>query len=404
MLKGKAVVLGVTGGIAAYKAAEILRGLKKNGADVAVVMTANAGRFVAPLTFEALSGRPVSVDLFDPPAPGGMEHLTLAKWADLVLIAPATANTIAKLAAGLADDLMSTLALATTAPLLIAPAMNTRMIRHPATEANLAALAGRGVHIIKPETGALAEEEEGYGRLASTESIVRRASELLLPRHDLAGRRLLVTAGPTREALDPVRYISNRSSGKMGFAIAVRALSRGAAVTLVHGPVSLEIPAGVHAVAVLSAGEMQAAVKEHLEASDAVIMTAAVADFRPADPRPGKIKKGGTDGMVLEMEATPDILGGIGRNKGRRIVVGFAAETSDLEKNARKKLAEKNLDLIVANDVTVPGAGFESDTNQVEMFTRTGRRIPVPLLPKEEVAERILDQVASLLEQAEEGA
>ena len=397
MLKNSCVILGVTGGIAAYKSAEILRGLKKKEADVAVVMTANAKRFVAPLTFEALSGRPVSDSLFSPSGEGRMEHLTLARWANLVVIAPATANTIAKLAAGLADDLLSTLALATNAPLLVAPAMNTLMIRHPATETNLKTLRDRGVHIVNPETGALAEDEDGYGRLAAPETILKRAAELLLPRRDLAGTRFLITAGPTREVLDPVRFLSNRSSGKMGLALARQALRRGAAVTLVCGPISIPPPRGAHVIPVVSAGEMLSAVQEHLEASDAVIMTAAVADFRPTTAHPGKIKKDGREKLVLEMEATPDILREISRKKGKRVVVGFAAETGNVTEEARKKLLAKDLDLIVANDITVPGAGFDSDTNQVEMITRSGRRIPVPLLPNEEVAERILDQGSGLL-------
>lgn len=399
MLQGKRVVLGITGGIAAYKAVEILRGLKKRGADVSVVMTANARRFVGPLTFEALSGRPVADSLFSATAGSGIEHLALAREADLVLIAPATANTIARLAAGMADDLLSTLVLATTAPLLIAPAMNTVMIRHQATAENLAALASRGVHVVEPGTGPLAEEESGYGRLADPETILKEAMELLLPRRDLAGRRILVTAGPTREGVDPVRFLSNRSSGKMGFALAAGALRRGAAVTLVCGPVSLPPPQGAHVVPVVSAAEMHAAVEEHFEASDAVIMTAAVADFRPVEPRPRKLKKAGRDRLVLELEPTADILDGIGKKKGRRVLVGFAAETGDITEAARQKLTAKNLDLLVANDVTLPGAGFEGDTNLVEIFTAGGRRIPVPLLPKEEVAERILDQVSALLEE-----
>jgi phosphopantothenoylcysteine decarboxylase/phosphopantothenate--cysteine ligase len=401
MLQGKRVVLGITGGIAAYKAPEILRGLKKRGADVSVVMTANAKRFVGPLTFEALSGKPVADSLFPASGGGGIEHLSLARAADLVLIAPATANTIARLAAGMADDLLGTLVLATTAPLLIAPAMNTMMIRHQATAANLATLASRGVHIVEPGTGPLAEEESGYGRLADPETILKEAVGLLLPRRDLAGRRILVTAGPTREVIDPVRFLSNRSSGKMGLALAARALGRGAAVTLVCGPVSLPAPPGAHVVPVVSAAEMHAAVEEHFEASDVVIMTAAVADFRPVDPRPQKLKKEGKGRLVLEMEPTVDILGGIGKKKGRRVLVGFAAETGGVTEAARRKLAGKNLDLLVANDVTLPGAGFESDTNLVEIFAAGGRRIPVPLLPKEEVAERILDQVSGLLEEME---
>jgi phosphopantothenoylcysteine decarboxylase/phosphopantothenate--cysteine ligase len=397
MLTGKNVVLGVTGGIAAYKAAEILRGLRKKGAGVSVVMTANARRFVGPLTFEALSGRPVAEDLFSPAGDARMEHLALAQSADLVLIAPATANTIAKLAAGLADDLLSTLVLATAAPVLIAPAMNTGMIRHRATEANLALLASRGVHVVQPESGPLAEEENGYGRLADPETIVKEAEALLLPLRDLAGKRVLVTAGPTREAVDPVRFFSNRSSGKMGTALAAEALRRGAAVTLVRGPVSLPPPEGALLVDVESADQMRAAVGEHFESSDVVIMTAAVADFRPAEYRPGKMKKEGKGRLFIEMESNPDILREIGGKKGRRILVGFAAETGDVTAAAESKLNEKNLDLLVANDVTLPGAGFECDTNQVEIFTRDGRRISVPLLPKAEVAKRILDEVSGLL-------
>lgn len=402
MLEGKKVVLGVTGGIAAYKAAEILRSLKKRGADVTVIMTASAKRFVGPLTFEALSGRPVADDLFTPSGDERIEHLFLARSADLLLVAPATANTIAKMAAGIADDILSTVVLATTAPVMIAPAMNTRMIGHPATEANIALLASRGVHIVNPGTGALAEDESGYGRLADVEVIVREAAALLLPREDLSGKRVLVTAGPTREVIDPVRFLSNRSSGKMGFALAACALRRGAAVTLVSGPVAIEPPRGAHVVPVVSALEMQAAVEKHFEASDVVIMTAAVADFRPVAPHPRKIKKEGKERLVLEMEANPDILERIGRKKGGRIVVGFAAETGELTAAAGEKLEGKNLDLLVANDVTVPGAGFDSDTNQVEIFTRGGRRIPVPMVPKGEVAERILDQVALLLEAGRE--
>jgi phosphopantothenoylcysteine decarboxylase/phosphopantothenate--cysteine ligase len=396
MLTGKKIVLGVTGGIAAYKAAEILRSLKKKEADVAVVMTETATKFVGPVTFEALSGRPVSLDMFDPTA-GGMEHLALGRWADLVLIAPATANTIARLAAGLADNLLCTLTLAANAPVLIAPAMNTRMILHPATQANLATLGARGVHIMTPGTGPLAEEEEGYGRLPSPEEIVERVCAILIPRQDLAGRRLLVTAGPTREALDPVRYLSNRSSGKMGFAVAARAVRRGAEVTLVHGPVSLSPPAGVRAVAVTSAEEMLTAVRDHFPSCDSLIMAAAVADYRPLAPADRKIKKSGSGQAEMLLEETADILGAVTADKGPRVVVGFAAETDGLEENARRKLEEKNLDMIVANDVTLPGAGFDGDTNQVEIFTRSGEHTRTPLLSKEEVAEKILTQLAPLL-------
>jgi phosphopantothenoylcysteine decarboxylase/phosphopantothenate--cysteine ligase len=395
MLTGKKVVLGVTGGIAAYKAAEVLRGLTKQGAEVAVVMTETATKFVGPVTFEALSGRPVSIDMFDPPA-GGMEHLTLAGWADLVLIAPATANTVARLAAGMADDLLCTLTLAANSPVLIAPAMNTRMILHPATEANLTTLASRGVHVMKADTGPLAEGEEGYGRLPPPEMIVERVCDLLAPRQDLAGRHILVTAGPTREALDPVRYLSNRSSGKMGFAVASRAARRGAEVTLVHGPVSLAPPEGVRSVAIVSAAEMLAAVREHFPSCDGLVMAAAVADYRPLAAAEGKIKKDGSGKIEMVLEETADILGSVAADKGSRIVVGFAAETEDLEENARRKLGGKHLDMIVANNVTLPGAGFDGDTNQVEIFSRAGEHVRTPLLPKEDVAETILDQLVLL--------
>ncbi len=396
MLTGKSVVLGVSGGIAAYKAAEILRGLKQLGAEVTVVMTANAGRFVGPLTFEALSGRPVCDDLFSS-RDASMEHLSLARRADLVLIAPATANTLARLAAGMADDLLTTLVLASTAPLLIAPAMNTRMWRHAATAANLSTLLSRGVHVIGPDSGPLAEEESGPGRLSPPGEIVRKAADLLLSGRDLAGLRFLVTAGPTREAVDPVRFVSNASSGKMGFAVAARALARGAVVTLVHGPVCLEPPGGAKAVPVVTAAQMLAAVEEHFDESNVLVMTAAVADYRPAETKDRKIKKARRGGITLEMVATEDILGKVGRRKGGRILAGFAAETGPPAKAAREKLKEKDLDLIVANDVTAPGAGFGSDTNRVQIFPRRGRPIDLPLLPKAEVADRILDEIAKLL-------
>lgn len=401
MLATRKVLLVVTGGIAAYKAVELTRLLKKDGADVTVVVTANAKRFVGAATFQALSGHPVADDLwaFSPGLP--IEHLALARDADLVIVAPATANIVAKMAAGIADDLAGTLLLAATAPLLLAPAMNTHMLEHAATRANLATLAARGVHIVPAENGPLAAEGAGPGRLAAVETILQRAHELLGARGDLAGRHLLVTAGPTREALDPVRYISNRSSGRMGLAVAAAALRRGAQVTLVCGPIALAPPPGARVVPVVTAEEMRAAVHGNLESADVVVMAAAVADYRSAAPAPAKIKKAGRARLVLELEPTPDILAEIGAAPGRRLLVGFAAETGDPAPAAQRKLREKNLDLVVANDVTLPGAGFDTDTNQVEIFVRGGRRVPIPLGPKSEVADRVLDEVAALLARRE---
>jgi len=397
MLSKRSIILGVTGGIAAYKAVELLRLLKADGADVTVVMTENAKRFVGPATFQALSGRPVADDLWSWRPDTPIEHLALAHSADLAIVAPATANTLAKMAAGIADDLLGTLLLAVTAPVLVAPAMNTRMILHPATQANLATLAARGVHIVPAESGALAAEEAGYGRLAAVETIHTRVRELLLTSRDLAGRRVLVTAGPTREPLDPVRFFSNRSSGRMGLAVAAAARNRGATVTLIAGPIALPCPGGVNMVTVVTAEQMRHAVLENLDAADVVVMAAAVADYRPATPGTEKIKKAGRGRLVVEFEPTPDILAEIGARGGPQVLVGFAAETGDPASAARRKLTEKNLDLVVANDVTLPGAGFDVDTNQVEIFTRDGRHIAVPLSPKVRIADRVLDEVVAAL-------
>lgn len=397
MLSKRSIILGVTGGIAAYKAVELLRLLKADGADVTVVMTENAKRFVGPATFQALSGRPVADDLWTWRPGMPIEHLALAHAADLAIVAPATANTLAKMAAGIADDLLGTLLLAVTAPVLVAPAMNTRMILHPATQANLATLAARGVHVVPAESGALAAEDAGYGRLAAVETIHARVCDLLLKPRDLAGRRVLVTAGPTREPLDPVRFFSNRSSGKMGLAVAVAARNRGAQVTLIAGPIALPCPVGVGMVAVVTAEQMRQAVLAHLDAADVVVMAAAVADYRPGAPCTEKIKKAGCERLVVELEPTPDILAELGARRGPQVLVGFAAETGDPAAAARRKLSEKNLDLVVANDVTLPGAGFDVDTNQVEIFSRDGRRIAVPLAPKALIAGRILDEVVAAL-------
>ena len=397
MLTNRSILLGVTGGIAAYKAVELLRLLKKDGADVTVVMTGNAKRFVGPATFQALSGRPVADDLWAWRPGMPIEHLALAHSADQAIVVPATANTLAKMAAGIADDLLGTLLLAVTAPVLVAPAMNTSMIRHPATQANLATLAARGVHIVPAESGPLAAEEAGYGRLAAVETIHARVRELLLTPRDFAGRRVLVTAGPTREPLDPVRFFSNRSSGKMGLAVAAAARNRGAEVTLIAGPIALPCPAGVEMVAVVTAEQMHQAVLALAETADVVVMAAAVADYRPSAPCAEKIKKAGRERLVVELEPTTDILAELGARRGRQVLVGFAAETGDAAAAAGCKLTEKNLDVVVANDVTLPGAGFDVDSNQVDIYTRDGRHIAVPLSSKARVAERILDEVVAVL-------
>ena len=389
------VVLGVTGCIGAYKACEVLRELQRREAVVRVVMTAAATRFVTPMTFEALSRHPVFHDQWAPGANGDIRHISLADEADLLLVAPATANIIGKFARGIADDALSTLYLATRAPVLVAPAMNVNMLEHPAVQENLATLRARGVGVVEPGSGYLACGWLGKGRLAEGDEIVDAAFAVLARRRDLEGETVLVTAGPTVEDIDPVRYVSNRSSGKMGYRLAEAARDRGAKVILVSGPTSLVVPHGVEAVAVRSAEEMQRAVADRVGPATVVIAAAAVSDYRPAAASPSKIKKG--DGPVrLELVRTPDILQGLGRAKGARVLVGFAAETEDLLANARKKLEAKNLDLVVANDVTAEGAGFGADTNAVVLLRRDGSRVDVPVASKREVAERILDEVRAL--------
>jgi phosphopantothenoylcysteine decarboxylase/phosphopantothenate--cysteine ligase len=389
------VVLGVTGCIGAYKACEVLRELQRRGAEVRVVMTAAATRFVAPLTFEALSRHPVFHDQWAPGANGDIRHVSLADEADLLLVAPATANILGKFARGIADDALSTLYLATRAPLLVAPAMNVNMYEHPAVQENLATLRARGAFVVEPGSGYLACGWLGKGRLAEPEEIVDAAMAVLARRHDLEGETVLVTAGPTVEDIDPVRYVSNRSSGKMGYRLAEAARDRGATVILVSGPTSLEAPHGVEVVPVRSAQDMQRAVAERVGPATVVIAAAAVSDFRPAETSPSKVKKG-SGPVSLELVRTPDILQGVGQSKGARVLVGFAAETEDLVANARKKLESKNLDLVVANDVTAAGAGFGGDTNAVVLLKRDGSRVDVPVAGKREVAERILDEVRAL--------
>ncbi len=406
------VALGVTGCIAAYKAVEILRGLQKRGAGVRVVMTRHAVEFVTPLTFQSISGFPVITDMFSPTDDPEIKHIQLAQSIDLLLVAPATANALAKFANGIADDFLSTLYISTTAPVLVAPAMNSEMWAHPATRENVRRLRERGVHFVDPEEGYLACRTVGAGRLAEPDEIVRRASEIIgdqsedqskvqspkskvgtldvgLWTLDLAGERVLITAGPTQEAIDPVRFLSNRSSGKMGYAVAEAALARGAEVTLITGPVSIAPPNGARTISVRSAAEMYEAVKSNLADATMVVMAAAVADYRPASPHQQKIKKNGS-ALVLDLEPTDDILAAVTRDHGSRVVIGFAAETENVIENARKKLEEKGADLIVANDVSASDSGFDVDSNRIALVSSEGV-IELPLLSKQQAASQIID-------------
>lgn len=392
----KCVVLGVTGGIAAYKACELLRLLQKQGIDMFVVMTRNACQFVTPLTFETLSGHPVAVDTFVRPATWEVEHIALAKRADLFLIAPATANIIGKMACGIADDMLSTTVMATRAPVMIAPAMNTGMWENPAVQQNIATLAARGVHIVTPATGHLACGDSGTGKLEDVAVIAQRALDVLRAKRDLEGLRVMVTAGPTREALDPVRYISNRSSGKMGYAIARAAQQRGAQVTLLTGPVFIEPPRGVTVVPFTTTQELLERALQCAPEQDILIQSAAPADYRAKEIAPQKIKKHGGEDMVLDLVENPDVAATLGRAKrSGQTFVGFAAETNDVLAHARGKLVKKNLDMIVANDVTTPGAGFDVSTNIVTLLTEE-KTESLPLMTKDEVADRILDAVLKL--------
>lgn len=394
MLTGKTVVLGVTGGIAAYKACEICSRLKKLHANVRVVMTEHAREFVQPLTFETLSGNQVAVSLFEHSFE--IEHISLAKAADVFVIAPATANVIGKLANGIADDILTTTAMATTAPVLIAPAMNCNMYRNAANQHNLDVLRDRGVHFVGPESGILACGDIDIGRMSEPQKIVEAICAILVPKQDLKGKRVLVTAGPTREFIDPVRFLSNRSTGKMGYAIAEAARDRGAEVTLVSGPVELAKPKGMTTVDILSTLDLYNEVTARAKESDIVIQAAAPADFRPAVKHDKKLKKDGND-MNLALLANPDIAAQLGRDKHEgQILVAFAAETNDVLENAGKKLIKKNADMIVANDVTMPGAGFGVNTNCVTLITGEDMR-SLPLMTKRETADAILDRIAELM-------
>lgn len=389
----KNVVLGVTGSIAAYKACDIVSRLRKQGVDVHVILTRAGAEIITPLALETMSANPVVVDMFHRENPWEVEHISLAKRADVFLVAPATANFLGKAAHGIADDMLTTTILATRAPVLVAPAMNVNMYENPVVQENIALLKKRGWHFIEPDAGLLACGDVGKGRLAEPEAIVAAAMELLYPRRDLAGKHVLVSAGPTQERIDPVRYITNRSSGKMGYAIAEAAAARGARVTLISGPVTLPVPEGVERVNVISSQDMFEAVHAAFDSCDGLIMAAAPADFTPAAFAEQKIKKNGREGMTLELAATRDILKSIGERKQHQRVMGFAAETEHLAENAAKKLEAKKLDMIAANDVTAAGAGFAVDTNAVTLYKRDGSSEQSGTMPKRALADWLLDRL-----------
>ena len=394
MLKGKKILLCVTGGVAVFKAAALTSKLSQAGATVKVMMTKSAEQFVTPLTFQTLSRQPVYNDTFDEKDPSGGAHIDLADWPDLILIAPATANMIGKLANGIADDMISTTLLATTAPVFVAPAMNVHMYAHPAVVNNLNTLNEYGYHFIEPDEGFLACGYVGKGRLAEPEQIIERlhqffANELYQP---LKGKQFLITAGPTQEKIDPVRYITNHSSGKMGYQVAEAAARLGAEVTLISGPTQLETPKGVTRINVESAQDMYEAVMEHFVSTDVVVKTAAVADYRPKVVHAEKMKKKPGD-AVIELERTTDILATLGELKKHQTLVGFAAETEKVEEYAKGKLERKNLDLIVANNITEAGAGFKGDTNKVTIYKKNGDTIELPIMTKREVAEQLLTEI-----------
>jgi phosphopantothenoylcysteine decarboxylase/phosphopantothenate--cysteine ligase len=390
------IVLGVTGGIAAYKAPELVRRLRDAGADVRVILTPNATRFVSPLSLATVSEHGVIVEQWGDPERGGVDHIELARWAELLLIAPATANCIAKLAVGLADDALSTYAVAHRRDILIAPAMNTFMLLHPTVQQNLATLRLRGVDIMEADQGLLACGDEGAGRMPDVQVIVERVQQHFRSK-DLQGRAVLVTAGPTREPIDPVRYLSNRSSGKMGYALAEAASRRGASVTLVSGPTSLMVPAGVNVTQVTTASQMHEAVMQKLAGQQVVIKAAAVADYTPAATAAQKIKKEQGNELTLTFQKNPDILASIAAASPRPFIVAFAAETEALENNAREKLLQKKADLIVANDVGDPTIGFDSDQNEVLVIASDGQTLKIEKAPKLVIANRILDLVVERL-------
>jgi phosphopantothenoylcysteine decarboxylase/phosphopantothenate--cysteine ligase len=395
-LSGTEIILGVTGSIAAYKAVYLLRELTSRGAGVRVVMTEHAERFVGALTFRTLSGRPVLRDLFDPQSAEAVEHVALAERAHALVVAPATANLLAKAAHGLADDFLTTLLLAARCPVLLVPAMDGAMWDHAAVAANVAMLRARGVTVLEPDSGALASGLSGTGRLPEPAVILEALERLLTPARDLAGEHVLVTSGPTREPIDPVRYISNRSSGKMGHAVATAALRRGAGVTLIAGPTALTPPPGAVYVPVQTAEEMREAALQHLEAATIVIKAAAVADYRVSHPSATKIKSRKDEGLTLALAPNPDILKELAGRKGSAFLVGFAAETDDVRARAGEKLRAKGIDLLVANDVSGSGIGFDAEDNQVTLLDRWGGIVDLPRMGKLAVAHAILDRVLAL--------
>ncbi|MCL2919966.1 bifunctional phosphopantothenoylcysteine decarboxylase/phosphopantothenate--cysteine ligase CoaBC [Shewanella litorisediminis] len=396
-LNNRKILLGIGGGIAAYKSADLVRRLKEQGADVRVVMSQSACEFITPLTLQALSGYPVSMDLLDPAAEAAMGHIELARWAELIILAPATANLIARMSVGMADELITTTCLATSAPIVICPAMNQQMYANPATQANLSTLQQRGMHIWGPGSGSQACGEVGAGRMLEPLEIRALAEQFFAEKAQIStalhGLKLMLTAGPTREAIDPVRYISNHSSGKMGFALAKAAVAMGAEVTLVSGPVSLPTPAGVRRINVDSAEQMLAAVMQDIDRQDIFIGCAAVADYRVADVAAGKIKKS-SETMQLALVRNPDILATVAALEARPFTVGFAAETHDVETYARDKLKRKNLDMIAANDVSVPGQGFNSDTNALRVFWPQGNQ-DLPATDKLSLAYQLLSLIST---------
>lgn len=399
MLKGKKIVLGVTGGIAVYKAVDLVSRLRKQGAEVRVIMTEHAQKFVTPLTFKEISGNKVATSMWESNQEFNVEHIALANWADAFLVAPATANILAKMACGIADDLLSTTLLAAQAPIIVCPAMNTGMYENPITQDNIKKLADFGVTVMPPAVGVLACGTSGAGRLPEPQQIVEFVSAFFAKREgDLRGLKVLVTAAGTREPIDPVRFVGNRSSGKMGYAVAQMAAERGAEVLLISGPSALPIPANVKAVKVETTNEMLEACLAAYDKVDIVIKAAAVADYRPRDVADQKIKKKTDDALTVVMDKNPDILKTLGSKKTHQVLIGFAAETQNLLANASEKIIKKNLDMIVANDVTAAGAGFNTDTNIVKLLYPSGEVLALEQMPKVAVANVILDQALKLKE------
>ncbi|MBP2659039.1 MAG: phosphopantothenoylcysteine decarboxylase/phosphopantothenate/cysteine ligase [Firmicutes bacterium] len=394
MLKGKNIVVGIAGGIAAYKIVDLVSQLKKQGANIYVIMTQSAANFVTPLTFREISGQPVVVDMWAEATNWNVEHIALASRADLFILAPATGNMIGKIANGIADDMLTTTVMATTAPVLFVPAMNTNMYLNPIVQKNISSLTELGYHFMIPESGMLACGVEGIGRLPDSKVILEKVHQLIVAQNDFADKKVLITAGGTKEAIDPVRYIGNRSSGKMGYALASAAAARGATVTLISGPTNLKAACGIKVEYVESALDMRAAVLAHYNESDIVIKAAAVADYRPQSTAEHKIKKTG-DTLQLVLERNPDILLELGQLKKQQMLIGFAAETQQLVLHAQEKLAKKNLDMIIANDVSVPGVGFNADHNIAKVLYRDGRIEELSKMSKEHMANIILDKILS---------